>query len=120
MPERLKRIARAYGVSVMAIRGVNNNRRGPEGEAIKQFCYEAYATGRYSLRQIGAFLSVDSTKVSKGTVYWRVRMWCFENRLPYPGKTVRMAFNAKYRAGEPPDMTPSYIKRRQQHEPSLR
>jgi chromosomal replication initiation ATPase DnaA len=64
MRELLAEVAQAHGLSVAELKGRNRTR--PVAVARQLFIARAYATGRYSLPQIGRFLKRHHTTILHG------------------------------------------------------
>ena len=98
LPELLGRIAFEAGfnpkqlLGTRAMRGALNDARG-------RFCYEAYASGRYSMAYVARFCGC-----TKKSLYWRIRSYAVRHKLPYPHRDVECVLADATRKYTPGDL----------------
>jgi hypothetical protein len=79
LPELLKRVADEYGIRARDLYGETGNRK-PYKQAVRDFCYRAYKTQRYSHTYIARFLKINNRRA----VQKRIRSHCDVEGIEYP------------------------------------
>jgi hypothetical protein len=98
LPELLERVSGRYGVNPKDLLGTGKKIKAVN-DARGDFCYQAYLSGRYSLKYLAMFC-----KSTKKNMYWRIRSHAARKGLPYPFRGVECVVGDATRKYVPGDV----------------